>query len=66
MLRSIKKAYEMIHRADPGSAVTIYIIRQWCKEKKVRCLTAGTKILVDYESLQEYISLGSSNYAEEN
>ena len=61
MLRSIKQAYEMIHKADPDSAVTIYIIRRWCKEKKVRCLTAGAKILVDYESLQEYLTLGGAN-----
>lgn len=55
MLRSIQKAYEIIKADDPDTAVTLYTIRAWCKEGKVKYLNAGTKILVDMESLLDYI-----------
>lgn len=57
MLRSIKKAYDIIRKEDKDTAITVHTIRTWCKEGKVRCLTAGNKILVDMESLMDYISL---------
>ena len=52
MLRSIKKAYDLIKEKDPETSVTIHTIRVWCKENKIVNLHAGTKILVDIESLQ--------------
>lgn len=57
MLRSIKKAYEIVKAKDPGSAITVHTIRTWCKEGKIKSLTSGNKILVDMDSLLEYISM---------
>lgn len=57
MLRSIKKAFELVHRDDPETAITVHTIRVWCKEGKVKCLTAGNKVLVDIDSLMNYISI---------
>ena len=56
MLRSIKKAFEIIKAQDNETSITMHTIRVWCKEKKIRCLNAGTKILVDMDSLLDYIS----------
>lgn len=56
MLRSIKKAFDMIKTEDPDTSITIHTIRVWCKENKIKSLKAGTKILVDIESLKNYIS----------
>ena len=56
MLRSVKNAYEMLLREDPDTAITVHTIRMWCKQGKVRYLTAGSKILVDMESLRGYIT----------
>ena len=56
MLRSIKKAQEMIRKEDPETAVTVHTIRMWCKNGKIECLNAGTKLLVDVQSLMDYIS----------
>lgn len=56
MLRSIKKAFEIIREKDAETAITAHTIRMWCKEGKVRSLTAGTKVLVDIESLLNYIN----------
>lgn len=55
MLRSIKKAFDIIKEKDPETCVTIHTIRVWCKENKIKNLHAGTKILVDVENLIEYI-----------
>ena len=61
MLRSIKQYHEMILKQDPETAITVYMIRLWCKEKKVRSLNVGSKILVDFESLKNYIDFGNSD-----
>ena len=57
MLRSIKKTFDMVKQNDPETAITVHTIRMWCKEGKIKYLTAGNKILVDVESLMDYISL---------
>ena len=57
MLRSIKKAYDMIRAEDPETAITVHTIRVWCKEGKIKSLTAGTRVLVEMESLMDYISM---------
>lgn len=56
MLRSIKKAYALILQNDPDTPVTLHTLRTWCKEGKIKCLTAGNKVLVDIDSLFKYIS----------
>lgn len=55
MVRSIKQAVDYIHTTDPESAIKVHTIRTWCKEGKIRFLTVGTKVLVDMDSLLEYI-----------
>lgn len=57
MLRSIKKAFEIIYRKDPETAITVHTIRMWCKEGKIKYLTAGNKVLVDMDSLMNYIAI---------
>ena len=57
MLRSIKRAFELIKEQDAETSITVHTIRIWCKEGKVKCLNAGTKILVDMDSLLDYISI---------
>lgn len=56
MLRSIKKAYDIIKQEDPDTSVTLHTLRTWCREGKIKCLTAGNKVLVDIDSLFKYIS----------
>ena len=57
MLRSVKKAFDMVKQNDPETAITVHTLRMWCKEGKIKYLTAGNKILVDVGSLMDYISL---------
>ena len=55
MLRSIKKAVDYIQAEDPNSAIRVHTLRTWCKEGKIKFLTVGNKILIDMDSLLEYI-----------
>ena len=57
MLWSIKKAFDMVRQQDAETAVTVHTIRMWCKEGKIKCLTAGNKVLVDIDSLMNYIAI---------
>lgn len=52
MLRSIKKAFDMVRQQDAETAVTVHTIRMWCKEGKIKCLTAGNKVLVEKLSIE--------------
>ena len=60
MLRSIQKAYEEVKKEDPDTAVTPHTIRLWVNENKIKHLNAGTKILVELESLFAYIGITKS------
>ncbi len=57
MLRSIKSSYDIIKSQDENTAITVHTIRTWCKEGKIKCLTAGSKILVDIDFLKEYVGI---------
>ena len=48
---------EIIKEKDNETAVTLYTIRHWCKEGKIKYLTVGNKILIDIESLLDYIEM---------
>lgn len=56
-LRSIKASYDIIKSQDENTAITAHTIRTWCKEGKIKCLTAGSKILVDIDFLKEYVGI---------
>lgn len=58
-MRTIPEALEEIRALDAGSAVTSYCIRMLCKQQQVRCIYTGRKILVDLDSLIEYLNCGS-------
>lgn len=57
MLRSIQKSFDIVKAGDPETGITVHTIRQWCKQGKIKCLTAGNKVLVDMQSLLDYIAI---------
>ena len=56
MLRSIKQALDIIKTQDKDTAITMHCIRSWVNENKIRSLRSGKKILIDVESLLDYIN----------
>ena len=56
MLRTINKALDEVKKVDKETAVTAYTIRSWAKDGKIRSISAGTRVLIDVESLFDYIN----------
>ena len=57
-MRTILEALEEVKSLDPKTAVTPYCIRMLCKNKRVRCIYTGRKILVDLDDLIGYLNGG--------
>lgn len=53
-MRTIKSAYEEIHKADPGTCLTEYRLRQLVIEGDIKSIKAGNKYLIDMDSLENY------------
>ena len=56
-MRTINETICEIKQADPKSAVTAYFVRTLCKENKIRHFYTGKKVLVDLDSLIEYLTV---------
>ena len=54
-LRTVKQCYNELKLQDPNSAITIYCIRKWCKEGKIKCVYSGCKLLLDYASFDNFM-----------
>ena len=55
------EAFDIIKAEDAETAITVHTIRTWCKQGKIKCLTAGNKVLVDMQSLLDYIAIKTDN-----
>lgn len=55
-MRTVSESVAAIQAMDEQSAVTANCIRSLCKEGKVHCVFTGKKILVDLDSLLDYLS----------
>ena len=53
--RTINSCYALIHENDEESAITTFFIRKLCNSSAVKSIKAGNKILVDFDSLIEYL-----------
>ncbi len=62
-MRTINDSVMEIKALDEKSAVTANCIRTLCKEGKVHCVYTGKKILVDLDSLIEFLSGDSQKSA---
>ena len=45
-----------IKEMDPGSTLTWYTVRKLCKNKKIRNVEAGNKLLVDLDDLIDFLN----------
>ena len=50
-MRTISEALAIIKKSDPATSVTANCIRSLCKNRTIRCVMAGTKILVNMDDL---------------
>ena len=54
-MRTIKECVKMLKEEDPNSAITYNTIRTLCLNNQVSFIKIGTRYLVNYDSLLEYL-----------
>lgn len=54
-MRTLDGLYDEIHKADPGSEVTKYFLRQMLIREKVKVVHAGKKRLANLDEVLEYL-----------
>lgn len=55
-MRTITKAVNECKEKDPESPVSVTTLRRWVKEDKVKYVMSGNTVLVNMESLEEFLS----------
>lgn len=58
-MKTIKQCFEEIKALDTNTAITQWFIRCLCKENKVKHFMTGTKILVNFDDLINYLNAGT-------
>lgn len=53
--RTINQCFSSIYNEDSNTAITKFFIRKLCEEDRIKNLRAGNKILVDWNSLLEFL-----------
>ena len=56
--RTINATIKELKEIDPDTCLSTYFIRCLCSSKKVLSLTAGNKILVNFDDLLNYLQKG--------
>jgi hypothetical protein len=54
-LRTVRDTVRMLKDIDGGSGLTDYFIRCLCRQGKIKTLQVGTKVLVYWQSLIQYL-----------
>ena len=55
-MRTIKQCHEEIKALDSNTAITEWFIRCLCKDNKVKHFMSGSKILVNFDDLLNYLN----------
>lgn len=56
--RTINATIKELKEIDPNTCISTYFIRCLCSSKKVISLTAGNKVLVNFDDLLNYLQKG--------
>lgn len=62
-MRTVSESVNELKALDEKCAVTTNCVRNLCKEGKVRCVFSGKKILVDLDSLLQYLFGENTNFS---
>lgn len=58
-MKTVKQCFEEIKKLDTDTAITQWFIRCLCKDNKVKHFMTGTKILVNFDDLINYLNNGN-------
>ena len=57
-MRLIKDAFEQLKKEDPETDITIYALRTIVNSGVIPTVRLGRKLLINYDSLLDYLSFG--------
>ena len=57
-MKTVEQCHKEIKKLDPDTALSVWFIRCLCKENKVKHFMTGTKVLVNYDDLLNYLNFG--------
>lgn len=57
MYRTLNQTIEIIKKVDKNSALTPYFLRWLCKTGQIQVLNAGSKYLINIDSLSDYLKI---------
>jgi len=57
-MKTVEKSLMEIKKIDPDTAISEWFIRCLCRENKVKHFMTGTKILVNYDDLLNFLNFG--------
>lgn len=57
MYRTISETLDIIKSLDKNTSITLYYLRTLCKSGQIQVLNAGGKILINLNSLGEFLKL---------
>ena len=57
MYRTISETLDIIKSLDKNTSITLYYLRTLCKSGQIQVLNAGDKILINLNSLGEFLQL---------
>lgn len=55
-MRSITEAYQLLKEEDPGSKITVCMLRRLVADGIIPSVRSGRKILLNYDTLLTYLS----------
>ncbi|QIB68569.1 DNA-binding protein [Aminipila butyrica] len=61
-LRTVEQAWKEIKSADANTSVTRHYIRSLVNESKIPIKKSGTKVLINMETLEKYLSQEGDDY----
>lgn len=54
-MRSLPKAAEELKMKDPGTCISLCVLRRWVKEKKIPSVRTGKNYLVNMDALETFM-----------
>lgn len=64
-VRSLQEAYLMLKEDDPDTRVTVHLLRRLVADGTIPSIRAGRRIMLNYDTLIEYLSASYKADAQE-
>lgn len=56
IMRTAQQTYDLIHKEDPDSSISLWYIRSLVKQGKIPAIKAGCKYLINFDKFMEFLN----------